>query len=320
MISCGGCGSEYAESSRSCPACGLGAGERLPDLAPLRPLPRSLPAAGRIHLAAAGGGPTPRRPETGPTSRRRLAQAGGALAVVAALVAGIALYRHRDAGAHGAPAAATVPATAGIAAVPTATDVTTGPALSDRGSATLGSATPAAGVPASRVPVAAPPSRSVSAAPTTPSTPRSVISTGDVSQPRGSSPIGPVSIAPALRGRPETATVTPVLATYFDAINNRDRAAWTASLVPNSARNDAAWASLRTTHDSQIRLLDVRRSGAQHLLASVSFVSRQDPKYGPSGSHLACTRWSIGYPIDGSRQGSERIDLVRHSRVTSRAC
>lgn len=291
---CTGCGTAYDADATSCPACGLGAGEHLPDLATAPPRPPQ--SAGR------------RSPErairrTSPRWRPAARHAGvlGLVVVVAGLGGYVALGQgHTD---RSAPPTAT------------STDLRAGYPRD----------TSATGWPPSVVP---PPGLARSAATRTSSgptgdpataarTPRSVDSTGDFSQPRGSRRIGPVNIAAALVHRPETAEVAGVLSDYFTAINTRDRAMWDAALVPSAGRNDAAWHKLRSTRDSQIWLLDVARDG-DRVLATISFVSRQDPRLGPRG--LRCARWSMLYTVVGTNGATPRIAVVHDSRVSSRAC
>lgn len=127
---------------------------------------------------------------------------------------------------------------------------------------------------------------------------------------------GLVQVAPGVSGQPHVAEVTAVLTQYFTAINRRDYARWLAALVPNSDRNRRRFAGYRTTHDSEIRLLDVQLEQNGQIEASVGFISHQAP---PDGNGHRCWRWSIAYSLVPYR-GSLRIDLVQSAQINMQRC
>jgi hypothetical protein len=142
---------------------------------------------------------------------------------------------------------------------------------------------------------------------------------------RGTATTGPaplVAPAPALAGRPETAEVVRLLTRYFDAINTRNFAASHTTLVdrPGLPKDEAEFQDqYRSTHDEDVRLLNLRPDGEGGYLASVSFTSYQNPADAPADTPSPCLVWSMAYPL-ARVDGTLLIDEIGRSSVAYRRC
>jgi hypothetical protein len=130
-----------------------------------------------------------------------------------------------------------------------------------------------------------------------------------------------VAAAPALTGRPETTEVVALLRAYFAAINARDFPAARRTLVarPGLPTSETEFRDqYRSTHDADVRLLNLAPDGAGGYLASVTFTSYQDPADAPDQTS-SCLSWSMAYPL--VRTGGELlIDVIGRSDVVYRDC
>jgi hypothetical protein len=169
-----------------------------------------------------------------------------------------------------------------------------------------------------------PPSTATQAAAST--LPATITAAGPGSNPSGGGTGGTagaplVAAAPALTGRPETTEVVALLTAYFEAINARDFPAARRTLVgrPGLPTNETEFRDqYRSTHDSDVRLLNLSPDGAGGYLASVSFTSYQDPADAPDQAS-SCLIWSMAYPM--VRNGGELlIDLIGRSDVVYHDC
>jgi hypothetical protein len=132
---------------------------------------------------------------------------------------------------------------------------------------------------------------------------------------------GHVEVAPALRERPDTPAAVRLLSAYFTAIDQRDFAALQRTEVarPGLPQTETEFRRrYKSTQDSQVRLLGLRSGPDGGRVASVSFVSRQDPADSPDGVS-SCLRWSISYPLVPV-DGVLRIDAVGQSGVVRVPC
>lgn len=130
-----------------------------------------------------------------------------------------------------------------------------------------------------------------------------------------------VAVAPALSGQPDVSDVTDTLTTYFTAINERDYEAYRSVLVgaDNRVRNeDEFLRRFRSTSDSDVRLVGIRRDPDGEIFATVTFRSTQDPQDAPDGVS-ACVSWVLTYPMTRDGAGL-KIDLVRPFAQTYRSC
>ncbi|HEX5493223.1 MAG TPA: hypothetical protein VFX70_01440, partial [Mycobacteriales bacterium] len=130
-----------------------------------------------------------------------------------------------------------------------------------------------------------------------------------------------VTVAPALLGQPGVADVVGTLTTYFTAINDRDYQDYRSVLVGADARVGGEQDFLtrfRSTTDSQIWLVGIRRDPLGEVFATVTFRSHQDPRDSPD-LVSDCLSWVVTYPMV-QIDSTVRIDLVRNFALTHRPC
>ncbi len=103
-----------------------------------------------------------------------------------------------------------------------------------------------------------------------------------------------VTIAPAAASAPQAPAVKAFLIRYFTAINEHDFAAY-RSLFSDTQRGGLSAAAFArgygSSRDSQATLRSIAVGAAGQLVATVSFVSHQQPA--DSATHSACTSWTI---------------------------
>ncbi len=130
-----------------------------------------------------------------------------------------------------------------------------------------------------------------------------------------------VTVAPALVGQPDVADVTNTLTAYFDAINDRDYTDYRSMLIGADQRvrdEEDFRTRFRSTTDSQIWLVGIRREAHGEVFATVTFRSRQDPVDSPD-LVSDCLSWVVTYPM-ARIDGVFRIDVVRTFAQTHRPC
>lgn len=130
-----------------------------------------------------------------------------------------------------------------------------------------------------------------------------------------------VMVAPALVGQPDVADVTDTLTAYFDAINDRDYTGYRSVLIGADQRvrdEEEFRTRFRSTADSQIWLVGIRREPTGEVFATVTFRSRQDPVDSPD-LVSDCLSWVVTYPM-ARIDGVFRIDVVRTFAQTHRPC
>lgn len=130
-----------------------------------------------------------------------------------------------------------------------------------------------------------------------------------------------VTVAPALNGQPDVADVVATLTTYFTAINRRDYASFRSVMVGADQRvrdEEDFHTRFRSTSDSQVWLVGMRRDAEGEVFATVTFRSRQDPADSPD-LVSDCLSWVVTYPMTRV-DGAVRIDVVRTFAQTHRPC
>lgn len=286
MTRCRPCGFEYADDESFCPSCGVGRGERLPDLSPRAPARSS----GDSAEPQPGEPPDEESPSAAqlPGERerqralRRGATVGGgvaALVVVVMVVVGLvsgAIAFHPSGRSPQTLAGDTASRTSRPAASPT-------PITSPGGSPGFAGGSP----------------------------------------PPAGKRVGAVQVVPALTHGSQAAQVTEVARLfdrYFAGINHRSYGDFVATLVPRPGGSLDQWRNLQTSHDSDIELFDVApASNGSGPTASVAFTSRQRGDRGPVPGET-CTNWLISYNLRQNPDGSLLIDLVVPPAVTHTAC
>lgn len=100
---------------------------------------------------------------------------------------------------------------------------------------------------------------------------------------------------------PQAETVTSLLQTYFDGINDRDFDGYKASVTSDKARDktEQQWlVGYRTTKNGSVQVHRLEYGGKDRLVALVSFTSTQDPADAPVTLEDAkCIRWRQALPI-----------------------
>lgn len=144
-----------------------------------------------------------------------------------------------------------------------------------------------------------------------------------VSNPRPSGPPpgpGIVQLSQDAQAHPDADAIRSLLQRHFDAINNKDYAAWASTVVArrSSEMPRSMWQSdYGSTRDGSILVHRVEPSQLGPV-AMVSFTSTQNADKGPSNLNGSrCTRWWVSYRmvIEG---GLLRIDAgVRHSTLNA---
>ncbi|WP_214370169.1 hypothetical protein [Pseudonocardia sp. H11422] len=112
-----------------------------------------------------------------------------------------------------------------------------------------------------------------------------------------------VELSADARTHPAGETVRAQLQRYFDAINARDYASWTATVVPRRVEQqpEPQWrASLDTTTDGTIRIDRIADLDGGRVLALVRFVSTQDPADAPADLPAARICWRGALPMSGN--------------------
>jgi len=139
--------------------------------------------------------------------------------------------------------------------------------------------------------------------------------------PGGSLP-GPstVELSQDAAAHPEASRIQDLLQRHFNAINNRDYAAWTSTVV---ARRSAEMAEPQWQRDYAssrdggilVNRIEPSRDGAVVLLA---FTSTQEPAFAPANlPDSRCTRWWVSYRVVSER-GQPRIDAgIKHTALNA---
>lgn len=103
------------------------------------------------------------------------------------------------------------------------------------------------------------------------------------------------------RAHPAGEVVRAQLQRHYDAINARDHAAWTGTVVPARAEPGAAWrAAYATTVDGSVRVDRIDDLPQRRLLVRVRFVSVQDPSAAPPDLPVRRICWRTSLPMSGS--------------------
>ena len=108
---------------------------------------------------------------------------------------------------------------------------------------------------------------------------------------------GLVSLAPAAAQYPDADSIASVITEYFQAINDRDYAAYLATQSPDVAlTSDQFQTGYRSTEDSSVLVTNITTAPDGRPEADVTFTSQQQPQDGPDGE--SCTNWQISMFFD----------------------
>jgi hypothetical protein len=131
---------------------------------------------------------------------------------------------------------------------------------------------------------------------------------------------GTVELSPDAEAHPQAAAVRSLLQRHFDAINNRDYAAWASTVVARRSREmpESKWqADYVSTRDGSILVQRIEPS-PDGTVVLISFTSTQDAAQAPvSLPGSTCTNWWVSYRVVTER-GQPRIDAgIRHATLNA---
>jgi len=128
-------------------------------------------------------------------------------------------------------------------------------------------------------------------------------------------------LAPAA-AHPAAETILTLLDKHFTAINDRDYASWSTTVVARRAKDQpqGKWTEdYRSTHDGAVQVTAIDDSGPDAVTVELSFVSEQDLADAPANLHAERICWQSRWPVvDGASGG--RLDTPPKGSTTGRAC
>ena len=135
-------------------------------------------------------------------------------------------------------------------------------------------------------------------------------------------PPGPgiVQLSQDAAAHPQADPIRSLLQRHFDAINNRDYAAWTSTVVSRRSREmpEPKWqADYASTRDGSILVHRIEPS-ADGPIVLLSFTSTQQAAQAPASlPGSTCTNWWVSYRVVVER-GQRRIDAgIRHASLNA---
>jgi hypothetical protein len=131
---------------------------------------------------------------------------------------------------------------------------------------------------------------------------------------------GIVELSQDAAAHPQADAVRALLQRHFDAINNRDYAAWASTVVGRRSREmpEPKWqADYSSTKDGSILVHRIEPS-PDGTIVLLSFTSTQDAAKAPASlPGSTCTNWWVSYRVVEER-GQRRIDAgVRHTTLNA---
>jgi hypothetical protein len=135
-------------------------------------------------------------------------------------------------------------------------------------------------------------------------------------------PPGPgiVQLSQDATAHPQADPIRSLLQRHFDAINNRDYAAWASTVVGKRSRemSESKWlAEYVSTRDGNI-LVHRIEPGKDNTIVLLSFTSTQDQAQAPTSlPGSTCTNWWVSYRVVVEK-GQRRIDAgIRHTSLNA---
>lgn len=148
------------------------------------------------------------------------------------------------------------------------------------------------------------------------------VTTAPSATPTQGPPPGPgiVQLSPDAAAHPQADAIRALLQRHFDAINNRDYAAWASTVVGRRSREmpEPKWqADYVSTRDGSILVHRIEPS-PDGTIVLISFTSTQGQAQAPVGlPGSTCTNWWVSYRVVVER-GQNRIDAgIRHASLNA---
>jgi len=131
-----------------------------------------------------------------------------------------------------------------------------------------------------------------------------------------------VALASTAAAHPDAARIQDVLQRHFDAVNNLDYDAWTATVARSRANDQSRdhWLrGYRTTHDGSITVSEIDTLGPQTAMVWLTFVSTQSPSDAPSDLPVDRICWSQQIPVSDV-DGDPRLGVPPEGTTRMSAC
>lgn len=152
--------------------------------------------------------------------------------------------------------------------------------------------------------------------------PPSTIPTPTTESPPTVSTSGLVRLGPAAAAHPSAQPVLALAERYFTAINSRDYATWSTTVVPRraTAQPQQAWLrAYRSTSDQSVEITSLTDAGPGAVTVGLSFVSTQDVADAPADLPATRICWQTRWPVL-DLAGGGRIDAPPRGTTTKQAC
>lgn len=130
-----------------------------------------------------------------------------------------------------------------------------------------------------------------------------------------------IRVTSTAASHPFAASVAALLDRHFTAINQRDYASWSATVVAQrvSEQSQSAWLkSYRSTTDDSVVVTSIS-SGSTDLTVGLSFMSIQDPSDAPADLQVTRICWESQWPVVDISSGG-RIRTPAKGSTTKWAC
>ena len=111
---------------------------------------------------------------------------------------------------------------------------------------------------------------------------------------------GSAVLSPDALAHPQSQAVNTLIQNYFDAINGRDYAKWSAAVSAErrQTKSRSDWlADYRSTKDGSILVYRIETLSPGQLRVLVAFTSTQDLADAPLGFPETCVRWRLILPV-----------------------
>jgi hypothetical protein len=128
-----------------------------------------------------------------------------------------------------------------------------------------------------------------------------------------------VRLSATAGGHPRAAEVQTTVQQYFDAINNRDFAAWThlVAAAQSAPQTESQWTrDYSTTTDSNLTVVGI---SDDPLRVRMMFTSEQDVELAPKSLPVGCINWDVTYLL-GDQDGHLVLTGIDPSAQSMTAC